>query len=95
MRTRLRAALRREMTRPNKVGAVVAMLTCPCHAAMLIIVLAGTGAGAWLAARQAYLYLGFTLAFLLGLWLMLRPGAAACADGACRVPAPPERPNAG
>ena len=95
MRATLRDILRRDMTPRNKTGAIVAMLTCPCHAAMLIIVLAGTGAGAWLAARQAYLYLGFTLAFLIGLWLMLRPGAAACAGGACRVPAPPERPNAG
>jgi mercuric ion transport protein len=74
------------MTRQNKAGAVLAMLTCPCHAVMLVFVLTGTTAGSWLAAQRAYLYLGFTLAFLLGLWLMVRR-TAACADGTCDVPA--------
>lgn len=84
MRTTLRAALRREMTPRNRAGAILAMLTCPCHAVMLLFVLAGTGAGAWLAARQAWLYLAFTLAFLLGLWLMVRRDAAECADETCQ-----------
>jgi len=88
MRARLRAALQREMTRQNKGGAFLAMLTCPCHAVMLVFALTGTAAGSWLAARRAYLYLGFTLAFLLGLWLMARRTAVACADGTCDVPAP-------
>jgi hypothetical protein len=64
------------------------MLTCPCHVVMLVFVLSGTAAGSWLAARRAYLFLGFTLAFLLGLWLMVRRTGAACADGTCGVPAP-------
>ena len=85
----LREILRREMTPRNKAGAIVAMLTCPCHAAMLLFVLAGTGAGTWLAARQAYLYLVFTLAFLVGLWLMVRRSSAACTSEACQETAPP------
>ena len=75
------------MTGRNKAGAVLAMLTCPCHAVMLLFVLTGTAAGSWLAARRAYLFLGFTLAFLLGLWLMVRRAAVACADDACGVTA--------
>lgn len=71
--------LRREMTRQNKLGALLAVLTCPCHVVMLGFVLAGTAAGAWLLAIRAYLFAAFTLLFLLGLWLMVRP------DPSCRV----------
>ena len=46
----LREALMRQMTPQNKLGAIVVMLTCPCHAVMLIFVLAGTAVGSWLAA---------------------------------------------
>jgi hypothetical protein len=84
MITALRATLRREMTRQNKAGAILVMLTCPCHAVMLLFVLTGTAIGTWLAAVRAYLYLTFTLLFLVGLWLMVRRGSAACADGACQ-----------
>ena len=70
----IRATLRREMTGRNKAGAILAILTCPCHAAMLVIVLAGTAVGSF----QAYLYLGFTLVFAVGLWLMVRRSNATC-----------------
>lgn len=80
----LREALMREMTPQNKLGAIVVMLTCPCHAVMLIFVLAGTAVGSWLAAVREYLYLAFTLAFLIGLWLMIRRGVTPCAEDACR-----------
>jgi fatty acid desaturase len=83
----VRAALRREMTGRNKAGAILAMLTCPCHAAMLVFVLAGTAVGSWLAAIRAYLYLGFTLLFLFSLWLMVRGSVTACETDACRPPA--------
>jgi hypothetical protein len=66
------------MTGRNKAGAILAMLTCPCHAAMLVFVLAGTAVGSWLAAVQAYLYLGFTVVFMVGIWLMFRRSAPAC-----------------
>ena len=74
----LRSALRRQMTRHNKAGAILVMLTCPCHAAMLMILLAGTAVGSWLAAVKAYLYLGFTVLFMIGLWLMVRRNTKAC-----------------
>ena len=74
----IRSTLRREMTGRNKAGAILAMLTCPCHAAMLVIVLAGTAVGSFLAAIQAYLYLGFTLVFVVGLWLMVRRSNITC-----------------
>jgi hypothetical protein len=51
---------------------------------MLIFVLAGTALGSWLAAVREYLYLAFTLAFLVGLWLMIRRGVTPCAEDACR-----------
>jgi len=51
---------------------------------MLIFVLAGTAAGSWLAAVRAYVYLAFTLAFLVGLWLMIRRNRASCANDGCR-----------
>ena len=80
----IRATLRREMTGRNKAGAILAILTCPCHAAMLVIVLAGTAVGSFLAAIQAYIYLGFTLVFVVGLWLMVRRS-----NTTCEIPQPP------
>jgi len=79
----LRSALRREMTPRNKAGALLVMLTCPCHAVMLTFVLAGTAVGSWLVAVRSYVLLVFTLLFLVGLWIMIRPDPKACADGAC------------
>lgn len=74
-----RSAMRREMTGRNKAGALLAILTCPCHVVMLGFVLTGTAVGTWLLAVRAYLILGFTLLFLVGLWLMVRP------DRSCRI----------
>jgi uncharacterized membrane protein len=84
MTTTVRQFLQRQMTRQNKAGAILFMLTCPCHAVMLIFVLAGTAVGTWLAAIRAYLYLAFTLASLVGLWLMVRRATPSCAADACR-----------
>jgi hypothetical protein len=75
----LRAWLRRPMSGRNKAGALLAILTCPCHVVMLGFVLAGTAIGTWLLALRAYLILAFTLLFLFGLWLMVRP------DPSCRL----------
>lgn len=74
----VRATLRREMTGRNKAGALLAILTCPCHALMLVFLFAGTAVGSWLAAIQAYLLLAFTVAFMVGIWLMFRRSATAC-----------------
>src|SRR5262245_23926633 len=79
----IRRTLRREMTARNKAGALLAILTCPCHVVMLVFVFAGTAAGAWLAAIRAWLYLGFSLLFLVGLWLMVRPDRRACEAESC------------
>ena len=81
----LREALFREMSPQNKIGAILVMLTCPCHAVMLLFVLGGTAIGTWLAAVRAYLYLAFTLAFLFGLWLMVRRTMKPCTDEVCRT----------
>jgi mercuric ion transport protein len=88
----LRAVLRREMTGRNKAGAILAVLTCPCHAVMLIFLLTGTAVGSWLVAVRAYLYAGFTLLFLFGLWLMVRRVTEPCATDACRVPTTADEP---
>jgi hypothetical protein len=77
--SRFRQALRREMSGRNKMGALLCVLTCPCHVVMLGFVLAGTAVGTWLLTMRAYLLLGFTLLFLFGLWLMVRP------DPSCRI----------
>ncbi len=77
--TSLRRLLRREMGGRNKLGALLAVLTCPCHVVMLGFVLTGTAVGTWLLAVRAYLLLLFTLLFLVGLWLMVRP------DPSCRI----------
>ena len=87
----LRAAARREMTPRNKAGAILAVLTCPCHVVMVVFLLAGTALGTWLAAVRAYLILVFALLFLFGLYLMFRPDPTACATDACR----PESANPG
>ena len=81
----LRDVLFRQMSRKNKAGAYLVMLTCPCHAVMLIFLLTGTAVGTWLAAVRAYVYLAFTLAFLYGLWLMIRRSVPSCDDNACRT----------
>lgn len=77
--TDLRGALRRDMSRRNKAGALLAILTCPCHVVMIGFVLTGTAIGTWLLAIRSYVILAFTLLFLFGLWLMLRP------DPSCRI----------
>ena len=79
----IRRTLGREMTPRNKAGAILAILTCPCHVVMLVFLLAGTAAGAWLAAIRAWLFLAFTLLFLAGLWLMVRPDRKSCDTDAC------------
>lgn len=81
----LRAALGREMTPRNKAGALLAVLTCPCHVLAIVFLLAGTAVGTWLAAIRAYLFGGFALLFLVGVYLMIRPDPAACTTGACET----------
>ena len=55
------------MSGRNKFGALLAILTCPCHVVMLGFVLTGSAIGTWLVAVRAYVILVFTLLFLFGL----------------------------
>ena len=80
----LRAALRREMTPRNKAGAILAVLTCPCHIVAVVFLFAGSALGTWLAAVRGYLIAIFALAFLFGVYLMVRPDPNACDVDACR-----------
>lgn len=49
------------------------MLTCPCHAVPILLVLGGTAGGAWLAQHFTLLVAGLGALFLLSLWLLFRP----------------------
>jgi hypothetical protein len=69
---------RRPVTRRNRLGALVAILTCPCHVGVAIILLSGTALGGWLAAQRLWLYAIFTAAFVGGLVLLFRPDSSAC-----------------
>ncbi len=55
------------------VGGIGAMLTCPCHAVPILLVLGGTAGGAWLAQHFTLLVAGLGALFLLSLWLLFRP----------------------
>ena len=88
---RLRRALAREMTGGNRLGAWMAILTCPCHVPMLLFLLGGTALGAALAAVRIWLYAGFAIAFAAGIALMLRAKGPACD---VRLPEPPARSRA-
>lgn len=72
------------------LGGIGAVLTCPCHAVPLVLLLGGTAGGAWLSRHLPVLMVALGAVFLASLWLMLRPegsvGAAAACD-ACAVPA--------
>jgi len=71
---RLKQAMFRELTFRNKVGAYLAMLTCPCHVVLLLFLTAGTVVGAWLAAYDDLLYGLAAVLFVYGVWTMFRPG---------------------
>ena len=87
------------MTPRNKFGAWLMILTCPCHVAMLVFVLGGTAIGGVLAAFKAWVFLAFSLAFLLGLWLMVRKHVPDCDTESCglkyRKQSPSSAPSAG
>jgi MFS family permease len=68
----------RPLSTRNRAGAIVAMLTCPCHVGVATILLGGTALGGWLAAERAWLYVLFTVLFVAGLVLFLRPDPDAC-----------------
>jgi hypothetical protein len=69
---------KRPVTRRNRQGALLAILTCPCHVGVASILLSGTAIGGWLVAQRAWLYVLFTTAFVVGLVLLFRPDASDC-----------------
>jgi hypothetical protein len=69
---------RRPVSRRNRAGALLAILTCPCHVGVATILLGGTAVGGWLAAQQAWLYLLFAVLFVGGLALLFRRDATGC-----------------
>ena len=79
----IRAFLLRDMSPRNKLGALLMILTCPCHVVMILFLLGGTAIGGVLAAFRAWLFLAFSLAFLVGLWLMVRKHVPACDTDSC------------
>jgi hypothetical protein len=73
------ARINRPLSRRNRAGAIVAMLTCPCHVGVATILLSGTAVGGWLAAQRAWMYVLFTALFAVGLAIFVRPDREACA----------------
>jgi MFS family permease len=70
--------INRPLTRRNRAGAIVAMLTCPCHVGVATILLSGTAIGGWLAAERAWMYALFTALFAAGLAILFRRDREAC-----------------
>lgn len=56
------------------IGYIGAFVTCPCHAALMLLLLGGTASGAWLSANLWVTIAAFTVAFVFFLWLALRGG---------------------
>ena len=70
--------INRPLSRRNRAGAMLAMLTCPCHVGVAMILLSGTAVGGWLAAERAWMYALFTLLFAAGLAVFLRSDRDVC-----------------
>ena len=73
------ARINRPLSRRNRAGAIVAMLTCPCHVGVATVLLSGTAVGGWLAAQRAWMYVLFTALFAVGLAIFVRPDREVCA----------------
>ena len=78
MATALRQWGRRTLSRRNRAGAWLAILTCPCHGAVVLYLAAGTAFGSVLLAYRTWMYAALAAAFVAGLWLMIRPDANVC-----------------
>ena len=74
---------RRSLSRRNRAGAWLAMLTCPCHGALVLYLLAGTAFGSLLFAYRGWMYAGLAVAFVAGLWLMFRRDSPVCPIEPC------------
>lgn len=54
------------------VLAALAVATCPCHLPLLLVLLAGTSAGAWLARYQGPAFGLMAVVFVVALYLLFR-----------------------
>ncbi|CAN5361078.1 hypothetical protein BH11PLA2_BH11PLA2_44510 [soil metagenome] len=77
---RFKLAMNRELTPRNKIGAYLAMLTCPCHFGVLLLLTGGTVFGTWLGRYSTLFYAVAAVLFIYGVWTMCRPG------GSCPIP---------
>ena len=57
---------RRSLSRRNRAGAWLAILTCPCHGALVLYLLAGTAFGSALFAYRGWMYAALAVAFVRG-----------------------------
>lgn len=68
------------------LGAIGALITCPCHWIGVAVLVGGSAATAWLARYLPALLVVLGVPFLISLWFLFRrePGAACarCAPGA-------------
>ena len=72
------------------LGGIGAVLTCPCHAVPLVLLLGGTAGSAWLARHLPALVVALGVLFALSLWLFLRREPRTTAD-ACDISVAPGR----
>lgn len=66
-------AAKPSLRKSQHAGALLAILTCPCHAVPLVFLLSGTAAGAWLSQHFPVLVGALAGAFLFSLWLLFWP----------------------
>jgi MerE protein len=76
--TAIRLWSRRKLSRRNRAGAWLAILTCPCHGAVVLYLAAGTAFGSVLLAYRTWMFAALAAAFVAGLWLMVKPDANVC-----------------
>ncbi|MBA4192153.1 MAG: hypothetical protein C0467_29610 [Planctomycetaceae bacterium] len=69
-------AMNRELTPRNKAGAYLAMLTCPCHFGVLLLLTGGTVVGTWLGRYSQPFYAVAAILFIYGVWTMCRSGTS-------------------
>ena len=73
----------------------VAMLTCPCHAPILVAVLAGTALGGWLSQYLGVVVLAMAAIFILSLVYGLGGKGSRTAEPQTVAPGEPEQETEG
>lgn len=71
------------MSARQTIGGIGAILTCPCHAVPLVLLLGGTAGFAWLGRHLPIIVIAFGIVFLGSLWLLLSEGHRGALD--CRT----------